>query len=309
MYLFSPGDGSNLYRQMIDSYTDSIAPGTAANRLTQAKAYVKFAVYYRVPVLYPSITHLCMYAQFLRNSYDAPATMRNYISGAKSWIGQHGGNITAFSAPEFLQLTQGFIKRSQHVPSRAQPLLWHHVRHVIDFMNSVPNVPLAAKPCLLIGFHTFLRASNLLSPSTGVWGGPHTLLAKHLRLSDAGLHITVLTTKTKSNPTPLSTIIPWHNDPVYCPAQAWLRYVTARRPCPVGPAFVTDDHRPLTSKHIVGLMRIALQDYPGIIVDKVTLHSLRRGAAQDAKLAGIPVERIMERGMWRSRAGLSPYLK
>lgn len=294
---------------MMDSYNNSIAPGTAGNRMTQAKAFLKFALHYDVPFLQPTVTQLCMYVQFLSNSFSAPATVKNYISGAKTWITEHGGDTSAFSTHELLVLTKGLAKRSTHIPSRAQPLLWHHVRHIIDFINSVPYVPLAAKPCILIAFHTFLRGSNLLTPTTGQWAGPHTLLAKHLRLSDAGLHISVFTTKTKFDPVPMSTILPWHNDPVYCPAQAWFRYVTARRPCPVGPAFLTDSHQPLTPRHIVGLMRLALESYPGICVEKVTLHSLRRGAAQEAMNAGVPTDQIMQRGMWRSRSGLAPYLK
>lgn len=294
---------------MLDSYASSIAPGTARNRLTQAKAYLKFALLYQVPVLHPSVTQVCMFIQFLTNSFTAPTTVRNYLSGAKTWIIEHGGDDSPFSSLISQQLSRRLSKTSSHVPTRAEPLLWHHVKYIVDFMGTVPNVPLAAKPCILIAFHTFLRASNLLSPSTGIWGGPHTLLAKHLRLSDKGLHVTVLTTKTKSSPVPISTIIPWNNDPVYCPAQAWFRYFTARRPCPVGPAFVTDDHLPLTPRHIVGLMRLALQDVRDINIEKVTLHSLRRGAVHHAKNLGISNERIMERGMWSSKSGLAPYLK
>lgn len=294
---------------MWDSYSSSVAPGTSANRMSQAKAYLKFALIYEVPVFNPSVTHISMYAQFLVNSFAAPATVKNYLSGARTWIAEHMGNTAAFSSNELSTLTKSFAKKSQHVPSRAEPLLWHHVRYIVDFLNTVPKVPLSAKPCILIGFHTFLRASNLLSPSSASWGGPHTLLAKHIRISDRGLHVPVFSTKTKFDPTPVATIIPWNNDPVYCPVQAWLRYVTARRPCPVGPAFVTDEHSPLTPRHVVGLMRLALQDFQGINIEKVTVHSLHRGASQEAKNSGVPIEQIMERGMWRSRSGLAPYLK
>lgn len=309
MTIFIIGDGSVLYEQMLDTYRTSVAPGTARNRLTQAKAYLKFAVIYQVPVLRPSVTQVCMYIQFLSNSFSAPTTVKNYLSGAKTWIIEHGGDASAFNFPVPLQLGKGITKTSNHVPIRAEPLLWENVCHIIDFINSVPGVPLSAKPCILIGFHTFLRASNLLSPTTGVWGGPHTLLAKHLQVSDLGLHVTVITTKTKSDLVPLSTIVPWNNDPVYCPVQAWMRYVTARRPCPVGPAFVTDEHLPLTPRHIMGIMRLALENVKGISVENVTLHSLRRGAVHHAKNSGIPIHRIMERGMWKSKSGIAPYLK
>lgn len=222
---------------------------------------------------------------------------------------EHGGDISSFSSPLAVQLLKALAKKSQHIPSRAEPLMWHHIRHTIEFIDSVPTFPLSLKPCILIGYHTFLRSSNLLSPSTGVWGGPHTLLAKHIRISDRGLHVFVSTTKTKSDPTPVSLVIPWNNDPVYCPVQAWLRYVTARRPCPTGPAFVTDNHLPLTPRLVVGFLRLALQNYDGLNIDRVTIHSLRRGAAQQARDLGVPISDIMDRGMWKSPSGLAPYLK
>lgn len=221
---------------------------------------------------------------------------------------EHRGIVDTFSSPVFLQLSGGTYKRSQHVPNRAEPLSWEHVR-LINFINRTPSVPLAAKPCILIGFHTFLRSSNLLSPSTGVWAVPHTMLARHLRISNLGLHVSVSTTKTKFDSNPVMTVLPWNNDPVYCPVQAWLRYVTARRPCPVGPAFVTDDHKPMTPRIIMGIMRLGLQEIQGINVENVSIHSLRRGAAQYAKNSGISIDAIMERGMWRSKSGLAPYLK
>lgn len=217
--------------------------------------------------------------------------------------------MSAFTSPVTAQLSRGVSKKSQHVPARAEPLSWEHVRHIVDFINQVPGIPLSAKPCLLIAYHTFLRGSNMLSPSTGIWAGPHTLLARHLRMTDRGLHVTVITTKTKFDPSPITLVIPWNNDPVYCPVQAWFRYTTARRPCPVGPAFVTDDHRPLTLRVLVGIMHLALLDCCGICLEKVTLHSLRRGATHRAKDSGVPLDSIMERGMWKSSSGIAPYLK
>lgn len=225
-FSFPTGDGSALYHQMMRSYSTSLAPGTATNRATQARTYLKFTIPYQVTALAPSVTHVCLYTQYLINSFAAPRTVRNYISGARSWLLEHGGDVSSFESPVAIQLLKGLVKQSQHVPLRAEPLSWVHIRHIIDVINTVPGIPASAKPCILIGYHTFLRLSNLLSPSTRVWGGPHTLLAKHLRLSDRSLHVSVMTTKTKSDPVPVTTVIPWNNDPVYCPAQAWFRYAT-----------------------------------------------------------------------------------
>lgn len=301
-------DGTPLYNQMIGSYRDSIAPGTAANRLTQAKTYLTFATLYNFDPLCPSSTSLCMYVQFLKNSFSAPTTIKNYLSGARTWLAEHGGTPSAFSTFEYHQMSVGLSKRSQHVPQRAPPLTWEHIKKIVRFLDSTPRIPAAVKPCLLIGFHTFLRSGNLLSPTVSAWGGSHTLSARDICLSDEGITVFIHSTKTKSDPKPVSTLIQWQEDPQLCPAAAWLKYVTAINPWTLGPAFLTDDRRPLTPKVVVGLMRLALAENTDIDSARISMHSIRRGAAQNAELTGLSLPHIKERGMWRSDSGLAPYL-
>lgn len=163
---------------MLGSYQDSIAPGTAANRLTQAKTYLSFAVIYRINYLFPTSTDICMYIQYLKNSFPSPATVRNYLSGARTWLAEHGGSTSSFSSFEYHQLISGVVRRSLHVPRRAAPLTWDHITRIVAFLDNTPSIPLSAKPCLLIGYFTLLRSGNLLSPTISAWGGAHTLAAK-----------------------------------------------------------------------------------------------------------------------------------
>lgn len=309
MLLFLSERAFPLYHQMVASYSDSISKGTATNRLTQARSYVDFAVRYAFDPLAPSGTELCLYLQFLKDSHQAPTTIKNYLSGAKTWMAEHGGLIRAFSSFEYLQMYSGISKRSQHTPKRASPLTWEHIKIIMEFLQVCPSAPAAAQPCILLGYHTFLRASNLLSPTMTSWGGPHTIMAQDISLSDKGLDVVIKSTKTKNSSSPLITTIPWQQDPLLCPASSWLKYVQMIKPWILGPAFTTDDHRPLTARHLVGIMRLALKNCRDINPSSVSLHSLRRGAAHNAVQIGMPLEEIKERGMWRSNSGLSPYLK
>lgn len=293
---------------MIGTYTDSVAPGTLVNRATQAKSYITFAVYYGFQPLFPTSTDICMYTQFLKNSFAAPTTVKNYLSGAKTWISEHGGSISAFSSFEYGQLSSGLSKRSQHVPARAAPLTWEHIRAIASFMDQTVGVPLSAKPCLLIAYHTFLRSGNLLSPTMTAWGGAHTLLARDVTVSDQGLQISIRSTKTKTDPTPVTTIIPFHEDPVLCPVAAWIKYQHYIKPWTLGSAFLTDAGLPLTPRHIVGFMRLALRDFKDLLPARITMHSLRRGAAQNAAASGLSINEIKHLGMWKSDSGVAPYL-
>lgn len=78
-------------------------------------------------------------------------------------------------------------------------------------------------------------------------------------------------------------------------------------PCPIGPAFMLDDHTPLVSRNVVDVMNAALkQVVPG--QSKISMHSLRRGGTQTAANKGASNQHLMVHGTWKSAKGLKHYL-
>lgn len=301
-------DGSHLCRQMLASYSSSLATGTVLNRRKQAQEYIKFALIYGVPYLSPSPTQACMFAQHLANKHSSPASIKNYLSGARSWIIEHLGSIQGFLSPQFAQLVKGFTKNSTHVPARAPPLLPHHVRAICRALDSTRSAPLAIKPAILIGYTCFLRASNILSPTMLEWGGPHTLIAADITSSTAGLQVFIRSTKTRSDPLGLTFFIPRSAPPDFCPVASWDHYRQRVRPWALGPAFIHMNRLPITSTQVVQIMRAALASHQDIPAQRVSMHSLRRGATQAAVDQGLPLQEIKNRGTWKSNAGIRPYL-
>lgn len=302
------GPDCSLYRQMLDSYKDSVAPGTLNNRMRQAKSFVKFSVLYNFDPLQPTDTHLCMYAQFLKNSHSSPQSVKNYLSGAKTWVAEHGGLTQPFLSRDLDQLTKGFVKNSNHVPMRAAPLNVNHLFMIAEYVQANPFVPRSVLPCIIIGFKCFLRSSNLLSPSTDSWGGPHTLLSRDITLLKDSLLISIRSTKSKSDNRPEIFSLEKELDSRLCPVRLWTEYVRAVNPWAYGPAFLTNDLRPLTARHVVVAMRAALDAATDLDPGRVSLHSLRRGAAQDALEKGLPLPQIKTLGLWKSDSGIKPYL-
>lgn len=294
---------------MAASYSSSVAPGTAANRKRQAEDYITFALQYQVPYLSPTVTHVCMYAQRLANSHASPNSVKNYLSGAKTWVGEHQGNIQAFFSPQLNQLVKGFVKNSLHVPQRAAPLAPHHLQTICNFLDTYQSVPLGIKPAILIGYSCFLRSSNILSPTISQWGGPHTLLAGDITLNYSGLSIYIRSTKTRSAREGISFDLPRSDNLKFCPVAAWERYLAVINPWALGPAFIHTNRRPITPREVVALMRLALQDSPDISAARVSMHSLRRGATHTAVDKGLPLEEIKKRGTWKSNSGIRPYLE
>lgn len=61
-----------------------------------------------------------MFAQYLANSLASQAFIKNYLSGAKTWINFHNGSADAFNTAPVQELVKKFVSSSNHVPLPAQ---------------------------------------------------------------------------------------------------------------------------------------------------------------------------------------------
>lgn len=293
---------------MHQSYDQALAPGTAKNKRLQASQFIRFMLVYQFDYLNPSVAEISMYTQFLANSFSSTATVRNYLSGAKTWVQHHMGNTQAFQSYEASNMFKSISTASNHVPSQSAPLSPTEVKIICSFLDSNLYFPRAVKPCILIAFSSFLRASNLVSPSLTSWGGPHTVQVSDISCVQGQLIIRVKSTKTLKGSKPsFVQVFPSPSSPC-CPVQAWLHYVRLINPCPLGPAFVSDTGLPLTTGPVVVAMRMALHNAGHPDPASVSFHSLRRGGAQTAAAQGAPSEDLMSHGLWKSRSGLSSYV-
>lgn len=247
-----------------------------------------------------------MYVRYLANIHSAPSSVRNYLSGAKIWVAEHLGNVTSFFASEVDTMIKSVIKNSDHIMVRAFPLSLSHVKDICNFLDLSVSVPPAIKPCILIGYACYLRASNIVSAPSLILGGRHSILVRDIIVHDTHLVVTVKSTKTLS--TPVTVAVSADPDPVLCPVLAWRQYLDIVRPSYYSPAFCLSNGIPLSADLVVQFMRTALTGVPDVDISRVSLHSLRRGAAQNAASAGIPLTEIMHRGTWKSKSGVRPYL-
>lgn len=167
---------------------------------------------------------------------------------------------------------------------------------------------LTVKACILIGFSSFLRASNITSPTLQTWGGSHTLRACDVLDTGQGLDLMVYSTKTFNYSKPIVLkIFPVHNSTL-CPVKAWRDYKDSVNPWPLGPAFMLNPSTPLTTRPVVDLMRLALASSGHPSYHLVSMHSLRRGGAQLASNAGANQDALMIHGAWKTKSGLKPYI-
>lgn len=294
---------------MLQSYQAATAPGTHMNRKRQATLYLKFALTYNVNYLNPSPLEAAWYVQFLANTYKSLSTIKNYISGARTWILQHNGDPAPFSNAQVNEVFKGVSKKSSHIPSPAFPLAPNHVRIICQFLDNYGNPSLPVKAAILIGFTCFLRVSNLVSPSASMWEGPHTLRAADIQLSGSKLYVIIRSSKTIKIGSPVILQVESVADKICCPVYTWSRYIHLFRPSPFGPAFILPSGSALTSRPIVSLMCLALQSNGFPQYKSVSMHSLRRGGTQAAQDMGASDQELKLHGTWRSDKGLHAYKK
>ena len=151
-----------LFHQMADTYAAAFAPGTLQNRARQAKTYLAFMFTYDFPILSPSTVHILVYTQHLSNSFKNVTSIKNYLSGAKNFILQAGGDPTPFHSPQLTNMLRGVTRLSLHVPSQAPAIPLPYFKRLCDLMEVLGGDAASARAALLIGYATFLRQSNLL---------------------------------------------------------------------------------------------------------------------------------------------------
>ena len=111
--------------------------------------------------LRPNQYVLLNYIKHLSDKLASPSAVLNYISGARTWVLAVEGLASAFDTYLVKLLKRGLTRTSNHLPTRAPPLLPMDVRNAIRFYDTIGRNQYILVAVLLLGFFTLLRQSNL----------------------------------------------------------------------------------------------------------------------------------------------------
>ena len=195
-----------------------------------------------------------LFQQFLANSLTSPASRSNYTSGAKIWIEERGGDGSALRASEPNAVAKGASNLRPHSTNPAPPLTPGDLVAVCRYLSLAEDGPTLIA-ALTIGFFGFLRASNLLCPTTTLWAGPHTLSRQNIMTTTDGLIVLITSSKTLGpGSAPVALRLPRIPGSPACPTQAWDTYIAKVHASPLSPAFLLRNGSPLTpgSTHSCG---------------------------------------------------------
>ena len=258
---------------------------------------------YGYDYLFPSLTACLLYIQCLVNSMKNITSVKNYISGAKTFVVGVGGQPAAFDAPLVFTVIRGAAKLSTHIPSPAPPIARRHLLALSQVLMKLGPDGRVAMAALLFGVATFLRQCNFLPPSRGRVS-PHLITRRDISRDARGLLVRVRSTKTRmlgQGPTIL-LIARAPRSPI-CPVEACLwawRAVPASDGAPL--FLLPSSGSPLTAPALLRLLRAGLTALGHPHPEDVTLHSLRRTGALLAAAGGCPDAEVMAHGTWTSGA-------
>ena len=247
---------------------------------------------------HPDIVTLLHYVQLLANSLT-PNTVKNYLSGAKTFVQNSGGNTAVFSSHQLHSLMRGVTRLSTHVSTQAPYIEPHYIKLMCDFLWSLGPDARIARAAILFAYVTFLRQSNCLYTTTGL---AHLITRDEVRPAPYGLAVSVRSTKTLSITG--RTIIPIQRslDSPYCPVAALLAARAATPAPPMAPLFISSTGRPLTPHGVTTLMRVALTALGHPAATSATVHSLRRSGARGVAGEGEDPDSVMAHGTWKGRS-------
>lgn len=286
--------------QVTEAYAHALAPGTRANRMSQAKTFISFMLAIKSRVFEPDVTDILMYIQLLKNSSKTLGTIKNYISGAKGFLVERGHDSANFTHPMVVTFMKGVERHSGHVPQGAVAIPTKAIIQACVCLRraSVEGEVVAA--CVLFGFATMLRQCHLVYTPHGHM---HMLHRSDITINKDMLLVTVRSSKTTSRRN--VAVIPVHraSEPRACPVHAYERAIgLVQGPKHACLFLAPGSGRPLSAPRVNTMFRQALAavGFKGAL--SASLHSLRRSGAHACIRAGLPIDQVKKHGLWKSDA-------
>ena len=95
------------HQAMTALYGRGLARGTETNRIRYAHRYFRFMYEHHLPPPLPDQYDILQYTTHLVGCKLSPGTINNMLSGAKNWVQEAEGDISAFESKALQRLKRG----------------------------------------------------------------------------------------------------------------------------------------------------------------------------------------------------------
>lgn len=245
---------------------------------------------------------------FLSQSFDSSASVKNYISGIKTFSKLLGHDVAPFETVDLRLTVQGISKLSMHVPKSKLPLSCTDLKHIIQMLDVSKPLHACMWVFLTFAFFGMLRASNLLCVSVKKFVSSEQLNRCNVHFVSDGLNLHILWSKTRQKHD-FVHIVPLAScpDKLLCPVRAYLNLLSVIPGEVLSPVMAIPVHSstlnktltPLTKSQISKLFKFLLRT-SNVDTSLYSLHSLRHGGATLAAKAGVIELMLKSHGDWRS---------
>lgn len=260
---------------------------------------------YDLDVLKPEPTDIIMYVQLLQNSNKTIGTIKNYVSGARTFLLERGCPGEAFLHHTVTTFIKGLARKSSHVPRQAVPIPVRTLLDACRHLRAISTEGEILAACVLLSFSTLLRQCHLVYTPHGHM---HMLRRRDVALRGRSMYIHVRSSKTTGRHH--LTVIPVHpaEEAQACPVRACRAAMALVPGTPDSPLFLDPrTGRALSASRANALFRLALGAAGFGGAQLASLHSLRRTGAQVCAKAGLHIDKVKDHGLWRS-GGVRAYL-
>lgn len=296
-----------MSKSVADYLELSLAPSTARARLSSVRAYARFCIHFGHRFCPTPASSINEYATWLANQNIKASSISTYINAIRSFHQLRGFNdpiSTKLQVFTLRALLSGIRRAQQYHPSSKPAITINELRSIRSILDWSDSQHRTFWAITVVGFWSFLRASNLMQKSpTSFIEGQH-LSVDCLASTDFGITLRLQRTKTVQFAQRILTIplVALPGD-VLCPVQALIDMWEL---CPArdGSLFIyTSAHSqssPLTHNVYNKLLRkfCKLARLPF----QFSAHSLRKGGATCAFAAGVNDTMIKLQGDWVSDA-------
>ena len=293
-----------LQKEVRQSMKAAFAVGTSKNLKTQWRSYFLFCKFYGLKAIPTTVEILCLYGQFLVQSFKSVESLRSYISGVKTLHQLIGVSLPSEDSYQLTLVLRGIARSNPHLPQKALPVTPQILQDMYKFLDV--GSPLDATFWCLFLFMFFLmsRKSNMVPISVADFNPQKQLLRQDVKILQGVLVVFVKWSKTNQYGNRLLkvplTAIPDSN---LCPVNAFLNMTKLVPASDDDPAFGIMSRSsslvPVTYRQLQGKIK-SLMAKTGRAPELYSSHSFRRGGCSWAFKSGVPMDLIQQHGDWLS---------
>ena len=277
-------------------------PATNSIHKLHFKTYLKFLNFYHLPLDF-SLQNILWFLQFLKDNSLAPKVIQGYVSSLRAMCSLYALEHSALQHYR-VHLMLRSIRINTNFQPRQKGVFDLNLMEKISSACNMTGDPKLFRAAFLMAFFGFLRMSNIAPHSAVAYTPERHILRQDIVFKQPGTHVVIKWAKTLQDKSKIHIIqLPSLQNRQLCPTLAIYNLLQDRILPPDSPLFAAREHphKQVIDTHFRDALKMILthlgESQPGL-----GFHAFRRSGATFAFDHKVPLQAIMNHGMWKSSA-------